>query len=102
MAFDRRPRPRFCDCQRAGGTWYSSTWAMLQRWLVSPAAHSPGCARGALAVVLKLATPSHRRTSRNERSADMVRSSEAGEFGRWLKESLSCGVKGFRTFAMGI
>jgi transposase len=52
-------------------------------------------------VVLKLATPSSR-TSRNERSADMVCSREAGEFGRWLKESLSCGVKGFQTFAMGL
>jgi transposase len=34
--------------------------------------------------------------------ADMVRSREAGGFGRWLKESLSCGVKGFENFAMGL
>lgn len=37
-----------------------------------------------------------------QRFADMVRSREAGGFGRWLKESLSCGVKGFETFAMGL
>ena len=36
------------------------------------------------------------------RFADMVRSREAGEFDGWLEESLSCGVKGFETFAMGL
>ncbi len=36
------------------------------------------------------------------RFANMVRSREAGGFEGWLKESLSCGVKGFETFAMGL
>ncbi len=34
--------------------------------------------------------------------SDMVRSQEAGEFGGWLGKSLSWGVKGFETFAMGL
>ncbi len=34
--------------------------------------------------------------------ADMVHSREAGGFAKWLKESLSCGVKGLETFAMGL
>ena len=37
-----------------------------------------------------------------QRFADMVRSREAGEFEGWLEESLSCGVKGFETFAIGL
>ncbi len=37
-----------------------------------------------------------------QRFAGMVRSREAGGFGGWLEESLSCGVKGFETFAMGL
>ncbi len=37
-----------------------------------------------------------------QRFVKMVRSREGGEFGRWLEESLSCGVKGFETFAMGL
>jgi len=32
----------------------------------------------------------------------MVRSREAGGFGAWLEEALSCGVAGFETFAMGL
>ena len=36
-----------------------------------------------------------------QRFADMVRSREAGEFEGWLEDSLSCGVKGFETFAIG-
>jgi transposase len=36
------------------------------------------------------------------RFADMVRSREAEEFGAWLENLLSCGVKGFETFAMGL
>ncbi len=34
--------------------------------------------------------------------SEMVRSREAGEFEGWLEKSLSCGVKGFETFAMGL
>lgn len=34
--------------------------------------------------------------------ADMVRSRKAEELGGWLRKSLSCGVKGFETFAMGL
>jgi hypothetical protein len=37
-----------------------------------------------------------------QRFADMVRSREAGEFEGWLEDSLSCGVKGFETFAIGL
>lgn len=37
-----------------------------------------------------------------ERFVKMIRSREAGGFGEWLEESLSCGVKGFETFAMGL
>ncbi len=37
-----------------------------------------------------------------QRFVNMVRSREAGEFEGWLEESLSCGVKGFETFAMGL
>ncbi len=37
-----------------------------------------------------------------QKFSDMVRSREAGEFEGWLEESLSCGVKGFETFAMGL
>ncbi len=36
------------------------------------------------------------------RFAEMVRSREAEEFGAWLGNALSCGVKGFETFAMGL
>jgi transposase len=32
----------------------------------------------------------------------MVRRQEAEEFEEWLKASLSCGVKGFQTFAIGL
>lgn len=32
----------------------------------------------------------------------MVRSRKAGEFEGWLEASLSCGVKGFETFATGL
>ncbi|MDP9481456.1 MAG: transposase [Actinomycetota bacterium] len=34
--------------------------------------------------------------------SEMVRSREAGEFEGWMGRSLSCGVKGFETFAMGL
>lgn len=37
-----------------------------------------------------------------QKFSEMVRSREAGEFEGWLKESLSCGVKGFETFAIGL
>lgn len=37
-----------------------------------------------------------------QRFSEMVRSRQAKEFEGWLKESLSCGVKGFETFAMGL
>jgi transposase len=37
-----------------------------------------------------------------QRFADMVRSREAGEGGGWLEQSLSCGVKGLETFAIGL
>lgn len=37
-----------------------------------------------------------------QRFASMVRSRKAGEFEGWLEASLSCGVKGFETFATGL
>jgi transposase len=37
-----------------------------------------------------------------QKFSDMVRSREAGGFEQWLGRSLSCGVKGFETFAMGL
>jgi len=37
-----------------------------------------------------------------QKFSNMVRSREAEEFEEWLKDSLSCGVKGFETFAMGL
>ncbi|MDQ3506628.1 MAG: transposase, partial [Actinomycetota bacterium] len=37
-----------------------------------------------------------------QRFASMVRSRKAKEFEGWLEESLSCGVKGFETFAIGL
>ena len=37
-----------------------------------------------------------------QRFSEMVRSRQDKEFEGWLKESLSCGVKGFETFAIGL
>ena len=37
-----------------------------------------------------------------QRFADIIRSREVGEVEGWLEESLSCGVKGFETFAIGL
>lgn len=37
-----------------------------------------------------------------QKFSTMVRSRKAEEFEGWLKESLSCGVKGFETFAIGL
>jgi len=37
-----------------------------------------------------------------QRFADMVRSRKAEEFKEWLEESLSRGVRGFETFAIGL
>ncbi len=37
-----------------------------------------------------------------QKFSDMIRSREAKEFEGWLEESLSCGVKGFETFAIGL
>jgi transposase len=37
-----------------------------------------------------------------QKFSEMVRSREAGEFEGWLEESLSCGVAGFETFAVGL
>jgi transposase len=37
-----------------------------------------------------------------QKFSEMVRSREAGELDDWLKESLSCGVKSFETFAIGL
>jgi transposase len=34
--------------------------------------------------------------------SEMVRSRKAKEFEGWLQRSLSCGVKGFETFAIGL
>ena len=37
-----------------------------------------------------------------QKFSTMVRSRKAEEFEGWLKESLSCGVKVFETFAIGL
>jgi transposase len=37
-----------------------------------------------------------------QKFSEMVRSREAEEFEGWLKDSLSCGVAGFETFAIGL
>lgn len=37
-----------------------------------------------------------------QKFSDMVRSQKAKEFEGWLERSLSCGVKGFETFAIGL
>lgn len=37
-----------------------------------------------------------------QKFSEMVRSRKAKEFEGWLEDSLSCGVKGFATFAIGL